>query len=130
MLDELIRWFHLLAAAVWIGGMITVAAIVMVLRKAGTERSTIQAAARRFGQVTWIAMSVSAVTGVWQLQRLDITVRGNTTLMLKLLLVGTSVGLAFFHQEVARDVSPAARGVMEGSLLLLGLAILATAVAL
>ena len=130
MLREIIRWFHLLAATVWIGGMITVAALVPVLRRHDVPRPVIQAAARRFGQATWVALSVSALTGTWQLMNNGILVRGNTALVAKLGLVGLSVGLAFFHQEIARDVSPAQRGLMEGLLLLLGLGILAFAVAL
>jgi len=130
MLDDLIRWLHVLAAAVWVGGMITVAALVPVLRKAGVERAVIQAAARRFGAAAWTALTVSAVTGVIQLSRLGVEVRGNTVLMIKLALVGLSVGLTFVHQEIARDVSPAMRGIMEGMLLLLGLGILYAAVSL
>lgn len=130
MFRDVIRWFHLLAATVWIGGMITVAALVPVLRRHGVPREVIQAAARRFGHATWIALSVSAVTGVWQLLNNGIVVRGNTALVAKLGLVGLSVGLAFFHQEIARDVSPAQRGLMEGLLLLLALGILAAAVAI
>jgi uncharacterized membrane protein len=130
MLDDFIRWLHVLAAAVWVGGMITVAALVPVLRKAGVERAVIQAAARRFGAAAWTALTVSAVTGVIQLSRLGVEVRGNTVLMTKLALVGLSVGLTFVHQEIARDVSPAMRGIMEGMLLLLGLGILYAAVSL
>ena len=126
--DEIIRWFHLLAAAVWIGGMITVAALVPVLRKGGADRSLIQAAARRFGQATWVALSVSVATGLLQLFRFDYPLTG--ALAVKLVLVGLSISLAFVHQEIARDVGPRARGMMEGGLLLLGLAILAAAVAI
>jgi uncharacterized membrane protein len=130
VLDDFIRWLHVLAASVWVGGMLTVAALVPLLRKSGVERPVIQAAARRFGAVAWMAISVSAVTGVVQLSRLGIEVRGNTVLMAKLALVGLSVGLTFVHQEIARDVSPAMRGAMEAVLLLLGLGILFAAVSL
>lgn len=130
MLNDFIRWLHVLAASVWVGGMLTVAALVPLLRKSGVERPVIQAAARRFGAVAWMAISVSAVTGVVQLSRLGIEVRGNTVLMAKLALVGLSVGLTFVHQEIARDVSPAMRGAMEAVLLLLGLGILFAAVSL
>lgn len=130
MLDDFIRWLHVLAASVWVGGMLTVAALVPLLRTSGVERPVIQAAARRFGAVAWMAISVSAVTGVVQLSRLGIEVRGNTVLMAKLALIGLSVGLTFVHQEIARDVSPAIRGAMEAVLLVLGLGILYAAVSL
>ena len=126
--NEIIRWFHLLAAATWIGGMITVAALVPVLRRGGAERSLIQAAARRFGHATWVAMTVSVVTGILQIFRLDHDLTG--PLAVKLILVSVSITLAFVHQEVARHVRPAVRGAMEAMLLVLGLAILAAAVAI
>lgn len=130
MLDDLIRWVHLLAAAVWVGGMITVAALVPVLRRAGTPREAIRAVARRFGVVAWVAIATSVITGIIQLVRLDVVTRGNTALMVKLLLVGVGVMLAYGHQITARSLSPAARGIIQGLLLLDGLAILAAAVAL
>lgn len=127
-LDQVIRWFHLLAATVWIGGMITMAALVPVLRRGGASRDLIQTGARRFGQATWIALSVSVLTGILQVFRLDHQLTG--ALALKLVLVSISITLAFVHQEIARHTGPAARGAMEGALLLLGLAILAAAVAI
>lgn len=130
MLDDFIRWLHVLAASVWVGGMLTVAALIPLLRKSGVERPVIQAVARRFGAVAWMAISVSAVTGVVQLSRLGIEVRGNTVLMAKLALVGLSIGLTFVHQEIARSVSPAMRGAMEALLMLLALGILFAAVSL
>lgn len=126
--DELIRWFHLLAATVWIGGMITVAAIVPVLRKGGAERALIQATARRFGMVTWVAITVSVATGILQLFRFSYDL--SAPLAIKLVLVSLSITLAVVHQEAAKHVGPALRGAMEGTLLILGLGILAAAVAI
>jgi uncharacterized membrane protein len=128
--DSIIRWVHLLAACVWIGGSITVAALVPVLRKSGASVELVRAVARRFGVVAWGAIAVSVATGITQLIRLDHPTRGNTALALKLLLVGLAVAVAWLHQVIARKVSPALRGALEGILLLLALGILAAAVAL
>jgi len=126
--DDVIHWFHLVAATVWIGGMITVAAVVPALRSAGVEREHLQVMARRFGVVSWTAMLVSVTTGVAQVFRLDIDL--SPALAWKVALVGIAISIAFVHQQMARHVGPAIRGVMEGALLLVGLAILAAAVAL
>ena len=128
--DEVVRWFHLLAAAVWIGGTITVASIVPVLRRAGTPIEQVRAVARRFGVVAWSALTVSVTTGIVQLDRLDVNLKGNTALAIKLTLVGLAAALAWIHQMVAKSSSAAVRGMMEGLLLLIGLAILAAAVAI
>lgn len=127
-LDALIRWFHLLAATVWIGGMITVAVLIPVLRNGGASRELIQAAARRYGMASWAALAISVTTGIIQLFRLDVELSGS--LATKLILVSISITLAFVHQEIARGVGPAARGAMEAALLILGLGILAAAVAI
>jgi putative copper export protein len=128
--DDTIRWIHLVAAAVWVGGQITVAALVPALRKAGATTDQVRTAARRFGVVAWTAIGVSVATGVIQLIRLDYPTRGNTPLLIKLVLVGLAVVVAWVHQIVARSAPPALRGAMEGTLLVLALAILAAAVAL
>jgi uncharacterized membrane protein len=128
--DDLIRWVHIVAAAVWVGGQITVAALVPALRKTGATTEQIRAAARRFGVVAWTAIGVSVATGIIQLIRLDYPTRGNTALAIKLLLVGIAVAVAWFHQIIARNAPPALRGLLEGSLLVLALAIVAAAVAL
>jgi uncharacterized membrane protein len=126
--DELIRWVHIIAATVWVGGMITMAALVPVLRKGGAGPELIRAGARRFGHVTWMAITVSVATGILQLFRFayDLT----PALAIKLVLVSASITLAFVHQEIAKHVGPGLRGAMEGTLLLLGLGILAAAVAI
>jgi uncharacterized membrane protein len=126
--DELIRWVHLTAATVWVGGMITMAALIPVLRKGGASIEMIRAGARRFGHVTWLAITISVVTGILQLFRFEYDL--TAALAIKLILVSVSITLAFVHQEIAKYTSPALRGAMEGLLLMLGLGILAAAVAI
>ncbi|HSM01642.1 MAG TPA: hypothetical protein VK960_04260 [Acidimicrobiia bacterium] len=128
--DELIRWIHIVAAAVWVGGQITVAALVPALRRAGATSEQIRAAARRFGVVAWTAIGVSVASGIIQLVRLDYPTRGNTALLVKLVLVGLAVAIAWLHQMIARGAPPALRGALEATLLLLALAVVAAAVAL
>ncbi len=58
--DSIRLFLHVLAATIWVGGQITLAALVPVLRRAGTEIP--RAAARRFNQVAWPAFGVLVVT--------------------------------------------------------------------
>ena len=104
------------------------AALVPVLRKAGVDIEVIRAGARRFGHVTWVAITISVATGILQLFRFEYDL--TPALAIKLVLVSLSITLAFVHQEIAKHTSPALRGAMEGVLLLMGLGILATAVAI
>lgn len=125
--DEIVRWIHLLAAATWTGGLITLGALVPALRSAGAERPVLQAAARRFGVVSWTALAVAVATGIVQVVRLSYPWR---SLEVKLAFVAIAGGLALVHQLTARRSSPAVRGAIQGAILLASIGIFAAAVAL
>ena len=130
----LVRWIHLLAAAVWTGGLITLAALVPTMRNAGAERSQLQAVARQFGRLSWVAMGLAVVTGVLQLieRSTDAASRAamGPALALKLGLVGLAVALALGHQLTASRTSPAVRGITQGLILLVSIGIFGAAVSL
>lgn len=61
---------HLLAATIWVGGQLTLAGLVPVLRPFGPEVT--RAAARRYNVVAWSAFAVLVLTGVWNLLEVDL----------------------------------------------------------
>jgi putative copper export protein len=134
MVDDIVRFLHLVAAAVWVGGLITLGALVMAVRRAGADRAILKAMAQQFGRVSWAAMAVAIVTGVIQLAQLDISLSNDTgyatMLLVKLTLVGIAAGLTLFHQLTAKTASPASRGIIQGLVLVTSLGIVAAAVAL
>jgi len=123
-MTRMLVFFHLLGAAVWMGGTITVGALVPALRKAGVERPQLQAMARQFGKVSWAAMGLAVVCGIWLVGE---TGRTWSDLTLKVGLVVATLALAALHQLTARRVSAAQRGVIQGLILLVSLAIFAAA---
>ncbi len=54
--DTVRLFLHVLAATIWVGGQLTLAALVPVLRRLGAQIPG--AAARRFSQVAWPAFAV------------------------------------------------------------------------
>jgi putative copper export protein len=58
---QLVLWLHVLAACVWMGGQVTVAAVLPLLR--GAE-GLAAAAGRRYQLVAWPAFTVLALTGL------------------------------------------------------------------
>lgn len=121
-----VRWLHLVAASVWVGGLITVGALVPALRRAGADRELLQAMARQFGRVSWTAMGLAVLTGAWQ----AIDYLGSPVLPIKIGLVALAAALALWHQLGARNQSPMFRGILQGAILLVSLGIVAAAVAL
>lgn len=124
---ELLKWVHLLAAATWTGGLITLAALIPAMRSAGAERPLLQAVARQFGRVSWVALGVAVVTGIWQVELVGYAW---ADLTLKLTLVVIAAGLALIHQLTARRSTAAMRGLLQGAILLTSIGIFGAAVAL
>ena len=89
-------FLHVLAACVWVGGQITLAGLVPVLRPFGPDAT--RAAARRFNVVAWSSMAVLLVTGIWNLTAVHMSDQSHewkVTLVVKLIAVAvTAVGAA------------------------------------
>jgi putative copper export protein len=124
-----VRFIHLMAAATWMGGLITLAALVMALRREGAERAMLQAAARQFARVAWVAMAIAVVTGVAQVVMLNWP-WSYGRLHLKMGLVLAVILLTLGHQLTAKRSSPAVRGIVNLVVLLLSMGVFAAAVAL
>lgn len=114
--DTVRLFLHVLAATIWVGGQLVLAALVPVLRTFGAEVP--RAAARRFNQVAWAAFAVLVVTGVWNI----IAVRGQighdpgyrTTLIVKLVVVGISGLTAALHARSRSAAGLAVFGALTG----------------
>jgi len=68
-LDSIRLWLHVLGATVWVGGQLTLAALVPALRAAGPDVP--KRAAQAFNRVAWPAFGLLLVTGVWNIIAVD-----------------------------------------------------------
>lgn len=104
--DTVRLFLHVLAATIWVGGQLVLAALVPALRTFGAEVP--RAAASRFNQVAWAAFAVLVATGVWNIVDVRVAIGDDpayrTTLIVKLVVVGVSGLAAALH---ARSRSPA-----------------------
>jgi putative copper export protein len=124
---EIVKWIHLLTAAVWTGGLIVLGFLVTAIRQATDDRSILQATARRFGVVSWSAMGVAVASGLWLyldwgLPWSNFAVKGT--------LVALAIGLALVHQITAKRTSPAVRGLLQLAILVVSIGIFGAAIAL
>lgn len=101
---ETVRLFlHVLAATIWVGGQLTLAGLLPVLRELGGEAP--KKAARAFRRIAWPAFAVLLVTGVWNVAELrgegdD----GGGALVAKMVAVVVSGVAAFAHEKAASKV--------------------------
>ena len=97
--DTIRLFLHVLAATIWVGGQLTLAALVPVLRRFGADVPG--AAARRFNQVAWTAFGVLVVTGIWNIVAVRSQISHSdsyrTTLVVKLAVVVVSGVAAALH---------------------------------
>jgi putative copper export protein len=97
--DDLRLFLHVLAATVWVGGQLTLAGLVPVLRKAGADLPRV--VARQFNRIAWPAFGVLILTGIWNItanqHEVDHNANYRATLWAKLGLVALSGLAAYLH---------------------------------
>jgi putative copper export protein len=113
-LDTVRIFLHVLAATVWVGGQITLAALVPALRAAGSDVP--KAAANAFNKIAWPAFGVLLLTGMWNVaaEADDATRAFWNTLTLKLVLVALSGLTAFLHMRARSRQQMAVFGALTG----------------
>jgi putative copper export protein len=112
-LETLRLFLHVLAATIWVGGQLVLAALVPALRRAGPDVP--RTAARAFNRVAWPAFGVLVATGIW-----NIVAEGDrggayrTTLMIKLTVVAASGVAAFLHMRATSRRGMTVFGALTG----------------
>ncbi len=112
--DDVRLFLHVLAATVWVGGQLTLAALVPALRAAGTDVP--RRAARAFNRIAWPAFAVLILTGIWNVAAEHDQVHGRyrTTLIVKLIVVAVSGVAAAAHARSRSRTGLAAFGALTG----------------
>jgi putative copper export protein len=114
-LDVIRLTLHILAATIWVGGMIVLAVLAGPLRRAAP--AAVAPAARAFAWAAWPAFAVLIVTGIWNLVAVGpVASAYQATLMVKMLLVVLS-GLGAALHTFAKN--PTLKGIW-GTVALLG----------
>ena len=112
--DTVRLFLHVLAATVWVGGQLTLAALVPTLRRLGMDLP--KAAARQFNRVAWPALGILIVSGVWNViaERRRVTDDYRTTLIVKIVVVSVSGLAAALHARSRSRAGMAVFGALTG----------------
>jgi putative copper export protein len=106
-------FLHVLAATVWVGGQLTLAALVPALRRLGPDVP--RAAARRFNLVAWPAYGVLVLTGIWNIGAAGhMTASYRATLIAKVAVVAASGITAILHARAKSTAGLAFWGALTG----------------
>lgn len=113
-LDTIRLFLHVLAATVWVGGQLTLVALLPALRTAGADVP--RAAANAFNRVAWPAFAVLVATGVWNVVAIgDAGASYQHTLWLKYALVAASGLTAWLHAVARSRAGLAVFGALTGA---------------
>jgi putative copper export protein len=100
-LEDFRLFLHVLAATVWVGGQITLAGLLPVLRKAGADVP--KTVAQQFNRIAWPAFGVLILTGIWNIaadhDQLHDDPDFRHTLWAKLTFVALSGVSAYMHTK-------------------------------
>ena len=109
--DTIRLFLHVLAATIWVGGQLVLAALVPILRQGGVATE----AARRFNRVAWVAFAVLVATGIWNVAAVStMSASYRTTLIVKLVVVVISGVTAVLHIRSRTARSRAVFGALTG----------------
>lgn len=105
---------HVLAATVWVGGQLTLAALVPMLRRRDPDLP--RAVAGAFARVAWPAYGVLVVTGVWNVVAVDDGADRTyqVVLGLKVAVVAASGLTAWAHARARTTTGLAVYGALTG----------------
>ena len=106
---------HVTAAAVWVGGQITVAGLLPTIRGLGDDAP--KQVARAFARLMWPAFAVLVVTGFWNIAALttkDASAAWKAVLIVKIVVVVIAGVAVFLHQRSTSRVGLAVWGSIGG----------------
>ena len=114
--DSIRLWLHVLGACVWVGGQLTLAALVPALRLAGPDVP--RRAARAFNRVAWPAFGLLVVTGIWNVAAVNSADHPDSTyqavLAAKVAVVAASGITAWLHTRASTPRGLAVWGALTG----------------
>jgi len=113
-IESLRIFLHVLGATVWVGGQLTLAALVPVLK--AMDPTLPKKAARAFNKVAWPAFGLLVLTGIWNVASTPAgsSANYNTVLGLKMAVVTLSGVSAYLHSKAKSTPALAIWGAVSG----------------
>ena len=118
-----IFFLHILGLSIWLGSMVTWAMFAPKLGNIDPTKNTTNTLRIVFTKLSWMSYSLALVSGIFII--ISIEDSSNWTLEVGLLVVA---GLIIFLHSYVPNLSAAIKGMINGSMLLVGLIVLYLAV--
>ena len=116
-------FLHILGLSIWLGSMVTWAMFAPKLGNIDPSKNTTNTLRNVFTKLSWISYSLALISGIFIIISTEDS--SNWTLEVGLLVVA---GLIIFLHSYIPNLNAAIRGIINGSMLLVGLIVLYLAV--
>ena len=118
-----IFFLHILGLSIWLGSMVTWAMFAPKLGNVDPTKNTTNTLRIVFTKLSWISYSLALVSGIF----IIISIEDSSNWILEVGLLGFAGLIIFLHSYVP-NLSAAIKGMINGSMLLVGLIVLYLAV--
>ncbi|MDA8812886.1 hypothetical protein N9N01_01475 [Candidatus Actinomarina sp.] len=118
-----IFFLHILGLSIWLGSMVTWAMFAPKLGNIDPTKNTTNTLRIVFTKLSWISYSLALVSGIF----IIISIEDSSNWILEVGLLGLAGLIIFLHSYVP-NLSAAIKGMINGSMLLVGLIVLYLAV--
>ena len=118
-----IFFLHILGLSIWLGSMVTWAMFAPKLGNIDPTKNTTNTLRIVFTKLSWISYSLALVSGIF----IIISIEDSTNWIIEVGLLGFAGLIIFLHSYVP-NLSAAIKGMINGSMLLVGLIVLYLAV--
>ncbi|MDB4814466.1 hypothetical protein OAH54_03560 [Acidimicrobiia bacterium] len=118
-----IFFLHILGLSIWLGSMVTWAMFAPKLGNIDPTKNTTNTLRIVFTKLSWISYSLALVSGIF----IIISIEDSSNWILEVGLLGFAGLIIFLHSYVP-NLSAAIKGMINGSMLLVGLIVLYLAV--
>ncbi|MDA9863090.1 hypothetical protein OAP09_01035 [Acidimicrobiia bacterium] len=118
-----IFFLHVLGLSIWLGSMVTWAMFAPKLGNIDPTKNTTNTLRIVFTKLSWISYSLALVSGIF----IIISIEDSSNWILEVGLLGFAGLIIFLHSYVP-NLSAAIKGMINGSMLLVGLIVLYLAV--
>ena len=118
-----IFFLHILGLSIWLGSMVTWAMFAPKLGNLDPTKNTTNTLRIVFTKLSWISYSLALVSGIF----IIISIEDSSNWILEVGLLGFAGLIIFLHSYVP-NLSAAIKGMINGSMLLVGLIVLYLAV--
>ena len=122
-MSNAIFFLHILGLSIWLGSMVTWAMFAPKLGNIDPTKNTTNTLRIVFTKLSWISYSLALVSGIF----IIISIEDSSNWILEVGLLGFAGLIIFLHSYVP-NLSAAIKGMINGSMLLVGLIVLYLAV--